>query len=473
VARRGDEGIRKRCTCGRKRWTTCPHSWHFHFFHGGREHRCSLSVVARARREPEPQSKTEACLWRDRLRAEIISGAFVDHPESPRRSSTPALPTVGEVATLYLRSYLGKSTGEDGRVQWSGRHLRPKTAQQAEYHVKMMRRTAVPDVAGGTVMLDDKALRAVTKADIEGVRETRLPHGTVGTNRLLARVRHFLNWSVAESFLDSSPFKRGGVTVIKLNMRAEHARQRRLSPGEEDALLRHARPHLRAMITAALSTGCRRGELLSLQWSEVRRDENGDARWIVLPAAKTKTNETRVIPVGPRLRAELAMRQHAPDGAEHASSAFVFGNECGEQIESIKMAWNGTCARAGITGLRFHDLRREFACRLLESGAEQHDVRDFLGHANITTTSRYLASTPVRLARALARMESAPIRTKFAQNENEPDEPDSDVAANLLEEDELAGEPGRNRTYNQQIKSLLLCQLSYGPTLRPAGARRN
>lgn len=25
------------------------------------------------------------------------------------------------------------------------------------------------------------------------------------------------------------------------------------------------------------------------------------------------------------------------------------------------------------------------------------------------------------------------------------------------------GEPGRNRTFNQQIKSLLLCQLSYGP----------
>ena len=28
-----------------------------------------------------------------------------------------------------------------------------------------------------------------------------------------------------------------------------------------------------------------------------------------------------------------------------------------------------------------------------------------------------------------------------------------------------SGEPGRNRTFNQQIKSLLLCQLSYGPTL--------
>jgi len=47
------------------------------------------------------------------------------------------------------------------------------------------------------------------------------------------------------------------------------------------------------------------------------------------------------------------------------------------------------------------------ASRLLESSADLHDVRDFLGHANITTTSRYVRSTPVRLAQALERMEAA------------------------------------------------------------------
>ena len=36
------------------------------------------------------------------------------------------------------------------------------------------------------------------------------------------------------------------------------------------------------------------------------------------------------------------------------------------------------------------------ACRLLESSADLHDVRDCLGHANMTTTSRYVRSTPVR-----------------------------------------------------------------------------
>ena len=47
------------------------------------------------------------------------------------------------------------------------------------------------------------------------------------------------------------------------------------------------------------------------------------------------------------------------------------------------------------------------ACRLLESSADLQDLRDCLGHANITTTSRYVRSTPRRLAQALERMEAA------------------------------------------------------------------
>ena len=163
-------------------------------------------------------------------------------------------------------------------------------------------------------------------------REARLPHGTIGCNRLLARLRHLFNWAIAEGILEQSPFKRGGVTIVKLNMRAEHPRQHRLEPGEEEALLKHAGPHLRALIVAALSTGCRRGELLSLQWSQIRRDEHGGARWIVLPAAKTKTSETRVIPIGPRLRPEsrCGSTRRAVQ-IEHPPTAYVFGDECGEQ----------------------------------------------------------------------------------------------------------------------------------------------
>jgi hypothetical protein len=79
----------------------------------------------------------------------------------------------------------------------------------------------------------------------------------------------------------------------------------------------------------------------------------------------------------------------------------------------------GDLTAAGITDLHFHDLRREFACRLLESNADLHDVRDFLGHANITTTSTYLRSTPVRLARALDRLDPEP--SKAQQSSDSPD----------------------------------------------------
>ena len=53
----------------------------------------------------------------------------------------------------------------------------------------------------------------------------------------------------------------------------------------------------------------------------------------------------------------------------------------------------------------------------LESSADLHDVRDFLGHANITTTSRYLRSTPVRLAQALERTEAATVTVVDADDQ--------------------------------------------------------
>jgi len=137
------------------------------------------------------------------------------------------------------------------------------------------------------------------------------------------------------------------------------------------------------------------------------------ARWIHLAAASTKTNEGRDIPISARLRAILEMCKTGPHGKDHDEDAYVFGNEVGEPIGRVYKAWTLTCQRAGIDNLNFHDLRREFASRIQDSGAELHYVKDLLGHANITTTSRYLRSTPKRLTRAVERLESV-IRTPFA-----------------------------------------------------------
>ena len=134
-------------------------------------------------------------------------------------------------------------------------------------------------------------------------------------------------------------------------------------------------------------------------------DGSGRYRALILRAGKTKTGAMRVVPVAQRLAAVLEMLRTDPEGNDLPPEAFVFGDEIGQSISSVKTAWQAPCDQAGIVDLHFHDLRREFACRLLESRAELHDVRDFLGHTNITTTSRYLRSTTLRLERALTLLE--------------------------------------------------------------------
>src|SRR5262249_39724589 len=158
-------------------------------------------------------------------------------------------------------------------------------------------------------------------------------------------------------------------------------------------------------IVAALETGMRKGELLSLQWKQVRWIQNE----IYLPGAKTKTKRDR-IPLSPTLREILTRRQHgttvAPNpkqfkfGPEH----YVFGDEAGQRIVDVKTAWenvvlkaHGTkperTATAGLTracqaaikqiDLKFRDLRHEAGSRKLEAGWPLHAVSAFLGHANV------------------------------------------------------------------------------------------
>ena len=416
------DGIRKRCACGPRKWSKCQHPWHFSFHHGGHEHRYSLEVVARARGEQPPVGKTEAVAWRDRLRGEIRSGVL-GRVDVVTVATTPAVVpalTFGNVCDQYLDRHVRKPT-RGARAQ-----------REMEILIAVMRRAEIPTADGGTIRLEAKPISAITRADVESVRVWRRREqaarvsiagckgGEVGTNRLLSRLRHVFSWAIDEQHVAETPFKRGARAVVHLEVSQEAARARRLVPsvllpdgtvreGEEARLLKHAGPHMRALVVAALLTGCRLGELLSLQWSQIERDERGLARRIFLPAGKTKSARNRWVPIAPNLQAVLELRRHAPDGTEHGPNAYVFGNDVGEPVADIRAAWKATCTRAEIAGLHFHDLRREFASRLLESRVGLHDIKTILGHANITTTSVYLQSSLEGIERAMthARLEAS------------------------------------------------------------------
>jgi site-specific recombinase XerC len=104
------------------------------------------------------------------------------------------------------------------------------------------------------------------------------------------------------------------------------------------------------------------------------------------------------------------MRRTGPDGKDLPADAFVFG--VGERVKDNRVQWEKCCTPAGIEDLHHHDLRREFGSRLLETHAELHDVKLFLGHSNISQTNTYLASNTDRLKRALDRLDPEPVASQ-------------------------------------------------------------
>jgi len=178
-------------------------------------------------------------------------------------------------------------------------------------------------------------------------------------------------------------------------------------------LLEHANAHLKGVILAALETGMRKGELLSLQWKQVRWIQNE----IYLPGAKTKTKRGRRIPISPTLREILTRRQYGATKARIRSTSSsarsttclatrpVSGSSMSRRPwENVVLKAHGTkperTATASLTracqaaikqiDLKFHDLRHEAGSRKLEAGWPLHAVSAFLGHGDVTTTARYL-----------------------------------------------------------------------------------
>ena len=79
-------------------------------------------------------------------------------------------------------------------------------------------------------------------------------------------------------------------------------------------------------------------------------------------------------------------------------------------------------ARYRSVDLHFHDLRREFGSRVLESGSSLVEARDLLGHSNIAQTSTYLQSTAKSLGLAIEKKEAYEQQLAEARRQHEADE---------------------------------------------------
>jgi integrase len=192
-----------------------------------------------------------------------------------------------------------------------------------------------------------KRVREITVADLEAFKRALLKTPTrygrersiANVNRELALLRAMLNYAKRQGWIQLNPFENGDDLVSQAH---ENKRDKILSAFEEEKLLAvcvDKRTHLRPLIIAALDTGCRRGELFSLKWSDV----DLAARVIRLRAFTTKTAKSREVPITHRLAIELERLK-----SDVSDDTLVF--TCGD----VKRSFATACRLAGIEGLHFH-----------------------------------------------------------------------------------------------------------------------
>ena len=152
--------------------------------------------------------------------------------------------------------------------------------------------------------------------------------------------------------------------------------------------------HLRPLVTVALNTGLRRGELLGLTWDAV----NLPGKMLTVTAATAKSGHTRRVPLNAEALQVLTV-WHERQGKPKAD-AVVFPGHDGERMKRIDTSWASLAKAAKLKNFRLHDCRHHFASRLVQAGVDLYTVKELLGHSEIGMTERYshLAPDNLRLA---------------------------------------------------------------------------
>lgn len=198
-------------------------------------------------------------------------------------------------------------------------------------------------------------------------------------NRIRALLSVIFNLAIDHELIASNPMKR--VKKLQENNQIE----RYLSDEELQHLmlvLKHPEHYaisnktIVAIIKFLLLTGVRKREAMDMQWSDVdftkstwllKFNKSGKARHIAL-----NTDAMAILNALPKI------------------STYIFANpEAGKPYNDIRKTFDKVMQCAGISNMRIHDLRHNFASLAVNSGESLFVVQKLLGHASPQTTQRY------------------------------------------------------------------------------------
>lgn len=198
---------------------------------------------------------------------------------------------------------------------------------------------------------------------------------------------------------------------------APRGERRRVEPytaEQATTLLRAAKGHeVGALVTTAIATGARLGELLALGWQDVDL-ATGELRIShtliesTLTVAPTKTESSRRVCALPAFAVDV-LREHRREQqlrpvAVGADWHFVFCGPDGGPLRAsgLRPVFYELLAEADLPRKRFHDLRHAYASLQIEAGEELANISKALGHSNLSTTADIYAHLTPKSQRRMA-----------------------------------------------------------------------
>ena len=184
---------------------------------------------------------------------------------------------------------------------------------------------------------------------------------------------------------------------IKYLSEKEHQRNKFLLPSDLDKLVKasqqtRAKFYMPALIYLGAEHGASKQEALSLQWSDIgfEYEDQGMIRFF-----RTKNSRERTEYLMPRTKqALLKWQDHLRRKRRRykiltVKTDYVFCRLDGTPIKRFDRAWKAACKIAGLEDFHFHDLRHTFCSNLLLAGSGLKDVKEMIGHSDLSMTDRY------------------------------------------------------------------------------------
>lgn len=241
---------------------------------------------------------------------------------------------------------------------------------------------------------------ALTRVEVQRAHASMTKEARIAANRAIKLLSAAYGWGAKNGYVPEGFNPASGIALNK-----EEGRERFLSTDEMKRLgeaLREAEtigfpvnagdakhapkgqritfhPSVTGAIRLIMLTGCRLREILHLRWEEV----DAERGLLFLPDSKTG-RKTVVLST-----AALGVLKEMPRIGIYVVAGASAGEEDEKPRADLKKPWSAVTKRAGLDGLRIHDLRHSFASIGAWSGLGLPVIGSLLGHADVSTTQKY------------------------------------------------------------------------------------